>query len=132
MQNKISASVQAQLIKDCIGLLHHEDLFVTTLVFDGTLGNQSTATQLACLMDLSNIQTWFPHPQILNAKVHAICDVCHIIKLMQNLLGDQKVICYEENGTLQRIKWQYIEALNSVQEDLGFSLANRLKRQHIL
>ena len=32
----------------------------------------------------------------------------------------------------QRIQWQYFEALNSVQEDLGFSLANRLKKQHIL
>ena len=51
---------------------------------------------------------------------------------MWNLLGDQKVICYEENGTLQRIKWQYIEALNCVQEDLQFSLANRLKKQFLL
>ena len=62
-------------------------------------------------MDLSNIQTWFPHPQISNAKVHVIFDVCHMIKLMQNLLGDQKVICYEENDTIQRIKWQYMVAL---------------------
>ena len=80
LQNKISASVQAQLITDCIGLLHHEDLFVTALAFDGTFGNQSTATQLGCIMDLSNIQTWFPHPQIPNAKVHEIIDVCHMIK----------------------------------------------------
>ena len=57
-------------------------------------------------MDLSNIQTWFLHPLPTNS--------------------------YEENGMLQRIKWQYIEAINSVQEDLGFSLANRLKKQHIL
>ena len=81
---------------------------------------------------MSNIQTWYPYPQIPNAKVHVIFDICHIIKLMQNILGDQKVICYEENGTIQRMKWQYIEALNSVQEDLGFSLANRLRKQHIL
>ena len=132
LQNMLSTSVPAQLIKDYIGLLHHEDLFVTTLVFDGTFGNQSTATHLGCIMDLSNIQTWFPHPQIPNAKVHVIFDVCHMIKLMLNLLGDQKVICYEENGTLQRIKWQYIEALNSVQEDLWFFFANRLKKQNIL
>ena len=62
-------------------------------------------------MDLSNIQTWFLHPQIPNVKVHVIFDVCHMIKLMQKLLGDQMVICYEENFTIQRIKWQYIEAL---------------------
>ena len=73
---------KTQLIKDCIGLLHHEDLFVTVLVFDGIFGNQSTATQLGCIMDLSNIQTWFPHPQIPNAKVHVIFGVCHMIKLM--------------------------------------------------
>ena len=41
-------------------------------------------------------------------------------------------VYYEENGTIQRIKWQYIEALNSVKEGLGFSLANKLKKQHIL
>ena len=130
--NTISASVEAQLIKDCIDLLHHEDLFVTALVFDGTFSNQSTGTQLGCIMDLSNIQTWLPHPQIPNAKVCVIFNVCHMMKLMQNLLCDQNVICYEENATKQRIKWHYIEALNSVQEDLGLSLANGLKKQHIL
>ena len=91
LQSKISASDQAQL-KDCIFLLHDEDLFVTALVFDGMFGNQSTATQLGCIMDLSNIQTWFPHPQIVNAKVHVTFDVCHMIKLMQNLLSDQKCL----------------------------------------
>ena len=77
-------------------MLHHEDLFVTALVFDEIFGDQSAATQLGCIMDFSNIQTWFPHPQILNAKGHVIFDVCHMMKLMQNLLGDQKVICYEK------------------------------------
>ena len=125
--NKISASVQAQLIKDCIGLLHHEDSFVTALVFDGTFGNQGTATQLGCIMGLSNIQNWFPHPQIPDAKVHVVFDVCHTIKLMQNMLGDQRVICYEENGTIQRIKWQYIEALNSVQEGPWVFLSKQAK-----
>ena len=92
LQNKIFASIQAQLIKDCIGLLHHEDLLVTALVFDGAFGKQSTATQLDCKKDLSNIQTWFPHLQIPNAKVHVIIDVCHMTKLMQTLLADQNVI----------------------------------------
>ena len=73
LQNKISASVQAQLIKDCIGLLHHEDLFITKLVFDGTFGNQSTAIRHSNLV---------PHLQIPNAKVHVIFDVCHMMKLM--------------------------------------------------
>ena len=55
-----------------------------------------------------------------------------MIKLMQNLLGDYKTICCEENGLLKPIRWQYIEGLNDVQENLGFSLANKLKKKHIL
>ena len=63
LQNKISAEVLTQLIQDCIGLLHAEHLNVLALVFDGTFGNQSTAVQLGCKMSVSDMQTWFPHPQ---------------------------------------------------------------------
>ena len=38
LQNKISASFQTLLIIECLGLLHHEDLFVTALVSDGSFG----------------------------------------------------------------------------------------------
>ena len=41
LQNKLSASVKTQLIKDCIGLLHLENLYVMALVFDGAYNNQS-------------------------------------------------------------------------------------------
>ena len=30
------------------------------------------------------------------------------------------------------INWHYIEALNDIQENLGFSLANKLKKKHVL
>ena len=54
-----------------------------------------------------------------------------MIKLMRNLLGDYKVICHEDDDCLEKIQWQYIEQLNAVQEDLGFSLTNKLKKKHI-
>ena len=41
--NKCSASVQVQLIKDCIGLLHFEGFQVLAIVFDGMYTNQDTA-----------------------------------------------------------------------------------------
>ena len=82
LQNKISADVQAQLIKDCIGLLHTSGLRVIALVFDGTFGNQSTAVQLGCDMDASNIQTYFPNPVLPSERVYVIFDVCHMLKLI--------------------------------------------------
>ena len=55
-----------------------------------------------------------------------------MIKLLRNLLGDYKVLHTDNNGNHERIEWQYLEQLCSLQEDLGFSLANKLKRKHVL
>ena len=55
-----------------------------------------------------------------------------MIKLLRNLLGDYKVLHTDNNGNRERIEWQYLEQLCSLQEDLGFSLANKLKRKHVL
>ena len=51
---------------------------------------------------------------------------------MGNVLGDQKVICYEENKNIHKIKQGYIEVLIDVQEDLGFIFSNTLKKKHIM
>ena len=40
LQDKCSAYVQAQLIKDCIGLLHTEGINILAVVFEGTFTNQ--------------------------------------------------------------------------------------------
>ena len=50
----------------------------------------------------------------------------------ENLLTDNKVICHEENNELYKIKWSCIEAVNDVQEVLDFSLANYLRKKHIM
>ena len=101
------------------------------MVFDGTYTNQATAIQLGCKAKVSELQTWFPHPHIPSFKIHVIFDACHMIKLMRNLLGDYKVICHESNGRREEIKWAFIEALNLLQEDTGFTFANKIQRKHI-
>ena len=127
LQDKCSSAVQAQLIKDCICLLFKEGINVVAVVFDGCY------TNLGCKMNVSELKTSFQHPQNPSSKVHVIFDVCHVIKLMRNLLGDYKVICHQDkNGQLHPIQWQYIENLNNLQEDLGFSFANKLKKKHIV
>ena len=66
LQDKCSASVQAQLIMDCINLLHEEDITVKAVVFDGTFTNQATAVKLGCKMKISDMNSWFPHPELKN------------------------------------------------------------------
>ena len=63
LQDKCTANVQSQMIKDCIGLLSEQGLQVHGPVFDGTFTNQQTAVKLGCKMNVSNPQLWFPHPQ---------------------------------------------------------------------
>ena len=82
LQDKYPAIVQAQLIKDCISLLHGVDLQVLAVVFDGRLTNQSTAKCLGCKMKVSHIQPWFQHPHLPNHNVYAVLDIYHMTKLM--------------------------------------------------
>ena len=61
-----------------------------------------------------------------------IFDICHMIKLKRNLLCDYHTICHIENGHLKQIKWQFIHSLNKLQEEIGFSFANKLQQKHLL
>ena len=131
LQDKCSAKVQAQLISDCISLLHAEGINVHGVVFDGAFTNQQTATLLGCNLDVGEMKTWFQHPQAPGSHVYVIFDVCHMIKLVRNLFGDFKTIQLQSDGELKLIQWCFLEDLNAVQEMLGFSFANKLKKKHI-
>ena len=54
-QDKCTTSVQAQIIKDCISLLHEVGMKVCAFVFDGCYTNQTTAKILVCKMHVSRI-----------------------------------------------------------------------------
>ena len=105
---------------------------VHAVVFGGTYGNQSTAVKLGCEIEAQNMKTWFSHPDDPQSKIHVIFDICHMLKLVRNLLGDTKELQVHQNGCVKRIQWKYIEALNNVQENLGLSLANKLRKKYLL
>ena len=109
LQDKCSANVQAQLINDCIGLLSEVGLNVHGLVFDGSPTNQLTARKLGCKMNVEEPTHWFIHPQQQSFRVYVIFDVCHMLKLMCNLLGHYKVIAHTKRDQTLYIKWEYID-----------------------
>ncbi len=55
-------------------------------------------------------------------------DVCHMLKLARNSLGDMKVF-FTESGDI--ISWQHITALYNVQQGYVLHLGNKLKATHI-
>ena len=51
---------------------------------------------------------------------------------MRNLLGDYKTIFHKVDDEQQEIKWQHIEDLNTLQEDIRSTFPNKLKCKHIV
>ena len=56
LYNKLTASVQAELIKDCICILHCVGLHVFALLFEGHFTNQCTTKLLGCKMKVAENQ----------------------------------------------------------------------------
>lgn len=78
------------------------------------------------ISNFKSLQGYFDHPTS-NHKVHTFLDLCHMLKLIRNMLSDYKCIV-NKNG--QMIKWDYITALHEFQEKESLHLGNKLRRQH--
>jgi len=58
-------------------------------------------------------ERYFSHPCNSNIKILGICDVCHMLKSVQNTLEDLRIICDNKN---KPVRWAHIAALLDVQE----------------
>ena len=64
----------------------------------------------------------------LNIPILVIFDVCHLLKLLRNTLGDYKTLLDDESN---QIKWNCIEKLHETQSSEGLHAANKLRAGHI-
>jgi hypothetical protein len=83
----VNGKMQAQFIKEAIYLLTEAALDVQAVVFDGCAKNLTTARCLGCNID--KLDGSFNHPSRPNKTVYVILDVCHMLKLARNSLGDK-------------------------------------------
>ena len=81
--------MQAQVIKESINLLTDEGLDVHAVTFDGCSKNLAPARRLACKID--SFDGSFPHPTQPGKILYVILDVCHMLKLARNALGDKEI-----------------------------------------
>ncbi len=89
-----------ELIKESINLLTYAGLDVHGVTFDGCAKNLATARQLGCNLD--KFDGSFNHPTRPNKTLYVILDVCHMLKLARNSLGDMKFF-FTDNG--DTISW---------------------------
>jgi len=128
LQNKITATAQAEIVKSILKLSHQSGLKVWGITCDGAYTNISTMKILGCKLgdNYSEMKCWFPHPAT-EEKVYFIPDACHNLKLARNILGNSKVL----KSDLFYIRWSHISNLHNLQQDIKLIFTNKLSDSHI-
>ena len=124
----LSGKERANLVKVCIQLLYDIGVSVTSLTCDGPSCHISMLTELGLSVDLSNMVTYFLHPQDPKRRMYVFLDICHMLKLVRNTFGEWGTLV---NRGGEKISWQYLVELHNLQDAEGLRLANKLKKIHI-
>ena len=124
----LSGAERANLVKVCIKKLHDAGVDVVSLTCDGPSCHIKMLTELGACLKPVNLQPYFVHPLNKNKKVHLLLDVCHMLKLIRNTLGEGGVLMDKDGN---KVYWQYIIALHKLQDEEGLRLGNKLKLAHI-
>jgi len=127
--NKISATVQAELVKLALKISHQSGIRIWSVTCDGAHVNYSTMNLLGCNLyttDYYKLQNTFKHPSS-NYDVYFVPDACHNIKLARNALADLKII----KAPTADIYWNHIINLHQLQMKLNLKFANKISSTHI-
>lgn len=119
---------RANLIRICVSKLHDVGIVVASLTCDGPSCHFSMFSELGACLDPSMMKTYFDNPAIPEKRIHIFLDVCHILKLLRNTLGEAGILIDGNGG---KIQWQYILELQKLQQKEGLRLGNKLKLTHV-
>ncbi len=92
------------------------------------MGHLAMLRALGANMTPPQLHPYFTHPLDKTKRVYIFLDVCHMLKLIRNTLGDHKIFV---DGDGQKICWEYITELQKLQDAEGLRLGNKLKEVHI-
>ena len=124
----LSGKERANLVKLCINKLHDVGVEVISLICDGPSCHFAMLPELGASMSPPNLKPYFTHPLDKKKRVYVLLDVCHMLKLIRNTLGNCGTLV---DGDDQEICWEYLTALHELQQDEGLRLGNKLKQAHI-
>ena len=124
----LSGEERANLVTVCIKKLHDIGVDVISLICDGPSCHLAMLRTLGACMTPQNLKPYFIHPSDKGKKIYVLLDICHMLKLVRNTLGDGGILV-DKDG--KKVCWEYIIALQQLQEKEGLRLGNKLKLAHI-
>lgn len=116
---------KANLIRAIIDRLTSVGAKVINITFDGYANNFSACEHLGASFDTTNMKPYFEN-RIDGTKIHVTCDPCHMIKLVRNCLGSEKVL---ENSS-GKIEWRFLESLENYRLERNF-VTHKVTKKHI-
>ncbi len=87
---------------------HDVGVDVISRVCDGPSCHFAMLRALRANMTPPQLHPYFTHPLDKTKRVYIFLDVCHMLKLIRNTLGDHKIFV---DGDGQKIFWEYITEL---------------------
>lgn len=118
----------ANLATIAIEKLNETGVVVMSLTCDNPSNNWTMLKEMGAKLTCDGLKTALDIVNILGYPIYATPDVCHLIKLVRNTLGDFQIVKNSENDN---ISWVYFKSLNTLQESEGLHIANRLRKKHI-
>ena len=124
----LSGAERANLINVCLQRIWDTGAKVVSVTCDGPSCHFSMMSELGAKLDPNDLKVSFPHPCDNTQSIFVLLDICHMLKLVRNTLGEYGLLVDNEG---QKIRWQYINELHKLQEKEGLRLGNKLKAAHI-
>ncbi|KAF0298400.1 DNA transposase THAP9 [Amphibalanus amphitrite] len=112
LTDHLTGETQAELTKTVLRALNSAGLKARTLVADGLQANMTMFAHLGVQnmqpgqLQLPIRNNFFLHPAT-GEKVHILLDVVHMLKLLRNLFGEQKMLLLDG----EEISWKYVQFL---------------------
>lgn len=125
-----SSEKRAELLRNCIFHVNSTGAVVTSLVMDNCPVNYATFRRLGMQFsrNYEGLCTALDIQNTMGKSVMAMFDPPHLLKLVRNAIGSWKTLLDEQNNV---IRWQHIVDLYEYQKKNGFTLANKITKQHV-
>lgn len=123
--DKLSGREKAKLLKNILCTLYEKNLDVVSITFDGASSNISMCQELGAYLrtEIEEIKPYFDHPIDKSKRIYIFYDVCHMIKLVRNIISKYD-LTNNENKT---ISWKFIQQLAFFKRQKNYILRLKLE-----
>lgn len=128
----LSSFERANVLKLALETLHSHNCCVYSITFDGAATNLGMCEILGTNFKYgTSFKPYFINP-ITTESCYVFLDLCHIIKLIRNVLGDCEILGITDLENDEKIKWYYIQESYKLQCSEDLRAGNKLTKKHIL